>query len=89
MPLHRVPQTSGQTISASHIEAPDRPFAVEYFAPAHINVLFFEAGLRRIRVLAQTPPGALRIAQYHHYRGRDFRLIQGPTEETADLPGTA
>ena len=85
MILHHVPQPSGGTLSAPHIEAPARPFAVESFAPATVNVLWFDAGWRRLRVLAETPGGALKIARYHHFRGRDHRIV----EPAAEATGTA
>ncbi len=81
MILHHLPQPPGGTLSAPHIEAPARPFTIEYFAPAYINLLRFEAGWRRVRVLAETRDGALRVARYHHYRGRDFTLVVGPALE--------
>ncbi len=76
-PIH-VPQPPGGTISAPHIEAATHPFLVDYFAAAYVNVLHFDAGWRRVRVLAETPEGALRIACYHHYRGRDHHLVEPP-----------
>ncbi len=72
---HLVPQGSGHTRHAPHIEAAVRPFYVSFFSPAYPNVLHFQAGYRWARILAQTPGGALRVARYHHGRGRQFRLL--------------
>ncbi len=83
MMLHHVPQPPGGTLSAPHIEAPARPFTIAYFASAYLNVLWFEAGWRRVRVLAETPAGAVRIARYHHFRGRDHRIVSPVVEPRA------
>jgi len=74
-----VPQSSGHTMFASHIEAPAKPFLVAFDSPAYVNVLHFAATRRRVRVLAETPDGALRIARYHYSRGTSFAL-EGPAE---------
>lgn len=63
-----------------------RPFCVAFQAPASVNVLWFTAGTRWVRVLAETPEGALRIARSHHVRGSDFRLIDPPSPEAAAGP---
>jgi hypothetical protein len=84
--LPRVPQSSGHTMHAPHIEPPARPFSVAFHAPAYVNVLWFTAGTRWVRVLAETPEGALRIARSHHFRGSDFRLIDPPSPEAAASP---
>ncbi len=76
--LHRVPQGSGHTLHAPHIEAAVRPFSVSFFSPAYLNVLHFQAGYPWARILAQTPGGALRVARSHHSRGRHFRLLDLP-----------
>ncbi len=89
MILHHVPQPPGGTLSAPHIEAPTRPFEVEYFASAYVNVLWFDAGWRRVRVLAETPAGAVRIARYHHFRGRDHRIVPPAAEPPAAVAALA
>jgi hypothetical protein len=72
----RVPQSSGGTIHAAHIEAPTKLFGVQWFSPAYDNVLRFAPTIRTQTVLAETPEGALAIAKYHHYRGTDFKLVE-------------
>ena len=69
-----VPQSSGHTVFASHIEAPAKPFLVAFNSPAYVNVLHFAPTRRRVRVLAETPNGALCIARYHYSRGAGFAL---------------
>lgn len=72
--LHRVPQTSGNLIQAPHIEPPAQEFRVRFFSPGYVNVLRFEDGWRWVRVLAITAEGALRVANYHYFRGSHFHL---------------
>lgn len=76
--IHRVPQPPAATLHAPHIEKSDRQFRVRWDAPAYFNVLYFQASPREATVLAETPEGALRIAQYHHFRGRNFELVDSP-----------
>jgi len=73
--IHHATQRSGHTIHARHIESPTREFFVSWYSPAYLNVLLFDPGTRWARVLAQTTQGALRIAQYHHFSGRDFTIL--------------
>ena len=72
-----VPQACGHRLVAPHIETPEREFRVSWFAPLYVNALTFKAGRRWARVLAQTSAGALRVAQYHHSRGSNFRIDEG------------
>lgn len=76
--MPRVPQSSGHTIHASHIEAPKTPFCVQFDARAYGNVLLFEAGKRWVRALAETAEGALKVARYHYRRGSNFQLVGNP-----------
>ncbi|MCI0389864.1 MAG: hypothetical protein MOB07_14035 [Acidobacteria bacterium] len=74
MPV-RVPQSSGHTIYSAHIEEPKREFYVAFDAPPYVNVLLFEGGPRWVRVLAETPEGAVQVARYHYYTGDNFELL--------------
>jgi hypothetical protein len=67
------------TISAAHIEPPTARFFVTFWDSGIANNLTLPAGERTIRVFAETPPGALAVAQFHFGgRGRDFRIVEGP-----------
>lgn len=78
-------QTSGHTIHAGHIEAPQKSFFVQWDAEAYNNVLRFAPGKRWARVLAETPEGALMIAEFHYgSRGKNFELLSEPPQ-TATL----
>jgi hypothetical protein len=69
-------QSSGHTLHSGHIEAPRKSFFVQFDATAYKNVLCFASGKRWVRVLAETPEGALKIGQFHHgLRGKNFELL--------------
>ena len=75
----------GAVISAPHLEVPSYTFFVRFshraYCPDGVS-LCFPRTERLVEVLAQTPAGALAIAQYHYGRyGSAFRL----TEPTAAL----
>ena|GEM_PF-2585881 len=70
-------QVSGHTLFSSHIEGPKKELFVAFDAPAYTNVLRFDAGRRWVRILAETPEGALQIARYHHFSGCNFELLTG------------
>ena len=71
-----VPQSSGHTIWASHIEEPRLRFAVEFDSAGYFNVIHFAATHRRVFVLAETAEGALAIVRYHHgFRASNFTVI--------------
>ena len=77
----RVAQSSGGVIHAAHIERPEKAFCVQWFSPAYDNVLRFADTIRTQIVLAETDRGALVIAQFHHRRGCDFKLV--PIDENS------
>jgi hypothetical protein len=56
----RVPQSSGHTIHAPHIEPPARPFSVAFHAPASVNVLWYTALRACLRERHQPPPARCR-----------------------------
>ena len=73
---NRVPQSSGHTIFATHIEQPRKRFVVEFDSLGYVNILRFADTRRRVFVLADTNDGALAIARYHHgLRGSNFTLV--------------
>jgi hypothetical protein len=78
--MNKVPKKSGHTLYSTHIEEPKKEFFVAFDTPAYINVLFFEAGRRWARVLAETAEGAVRVARYHHFSGSNFELLDGRPE---------
>jgi hypothetical protein len=67
------------TIWASHIEQPTTCFLVTFWDSRIANTIHVPTGERTVRVFAQTPTGALAVAQFHFGgRGRDFRIVEGP-----------
>ncbi len=77
--MYDTTQDSGHTLHAGHIEAPRRPFFVQWDAESYHNVLHFAPGKRWARVLAETAEGAVKIATYHHgSRGKNFERILVP-----------
>jgi hypothetical protein len=71
--------SSGNYIHSEHIEKPGKEFHVEFEHPGHLLrdtpvPIEIEAGTRWVRALAETPEGALKIAQYHYPTGSNFRL---------------
>ena len=67
------------TISAAHIEPPSARFFVTFWDSGITENLHLPAGERTVRVFAQTPAGAIAVAQFHYgSRGRDFRIVEGP-----------
>ena len=66
---------SGDTLSAPRIEEPKREFFVAFDAPAYFNLLRLEAGRRWVRVLAETPEGAMKVIQHHYFNANDFEFL--------------
>ena len=79
--IMNVPQTSGHTLFAEHIEERKKEFFVVFDSPPYFNELHFEGGRRWAIVQAETGAGALEIAEYHHYTGENFELLNGRPEE--------
>ena len=76
IPVDGVPQSSGHTIFARHIEQPRTRFVVAFDSLGYINVIRSADTRLRVVVLAETPEGALAIAEYHHgLRGSNFTLM--------------
>lgn len=68
---------SGHILHAGHIQSPERKFLVTWTQPEMRNVLLFREQERWAWVLAEPPEGAVEIARYHHFRGRDHRVVVG------------
>ncbi len=65
-----------QKLRAEHIEKAVREFIVELEHGPYFNVFFHPAETKLYEVLAETPEGALKIAQYHFFiSGRKFQLV--------------
>jgi hypothetical protein len=65
------------TIFSEHIERPIKEFYIEVLRAPVWNVYMKPSRLEFWKVLAETPEGAIRIAEYHFYRSMksDIRLI--------------
>lgn len=63
------------TLYAHHIEEPKEIFRVAVLRSSSWNVLYKPEHWEGRRVLAETPEGAMKIAQYHFYLGRDFQYL--------------
>jgi hypothetical protein len=68
------------TIHASHIEKPEKEFYVKFLHAPYFNVYFHVAKCVTVKVLAETPDGALKIAQYHYFDSSNFTLVDAPKE---------
>lgn len=79
--MYDTKQSSGHTLRAEHIENAIEPFYVSWYSPPYVNVLRFEGGRRWAKVMAETPEGALHIAQYHHFSGEGFMLLESQPVE--------
>jgi hypothetical protein len=73
---------SFDVLQAWHIEKPARSFWVRFHHTSYRPEGFpfrFPAPNRLVEVLAETPEGTLRVAQYHHcFFGSAFRLETRP-----------
>ncbi|MGH9437706.1 MAG: hypothetical protein ACRD22_07380 [Terriglobia bacterium] len=70
---------SSHLVHAEHIEKAEKEFRVEFDHPGSLLKdgpvpIKVESGTRWVRALAETPEGALEIAQYHYPTGSNFRL---------------
>lgn len=75
----RLTPTSGHTIYAPHIEAPIRGFIVSWdsvLSETDEPGIHWEPTRRWAKVKAETSDGALKIAQWHYFLGRNFKLDQ-------------
>jgi hypothetical protein len=75
--MRTILQRSGTKLWAEHIEKPAREFVVSFDHPGFWKVLWHESDRLWIRAMAETAEGAILVAQYHYFRGANFRIEEG------------
>jgi hypothetical protein len=72
--IKAAPQIPGALYSR-HIEEPKEAFRVAVLRSPCYNVLYRPEHWESRCILAETPEGAMRIAQYHFYMSVDFECL--------------